>query len=87
MTNTDMTLPTEKEIIRDMYRFLRDHDDPPGIGTEACTEFWMRAAQDIGQLVSGQWNNHPLAMVLGMAVYDYLEKKCKAKARSEKARK
>ncbi len=79
MGDPDMTLPTEKEIIRDMYRYLRDHNDPPAIGTDACTEYWMRAARDIGQLVGVQWNNHPLAMALGIAVYDYLEKKCKAK--------
>ena len=80
MTNTDMTLPTEKEIIRDIYRYLRDHNDPPAIGAEDCSDYWMRAAQDISSLVGGQWNNHPLAVELGCAVYGYLEKKCKAKA-------
>ena len=80
MANTDMTLPTEKEIIRDIYRYLRDHNDPPAIGAEGCNDYWMRAAQDISSLVSGQWDNHPLAVELGCAVYGYLEKKCKAKA-------
>ncbi len=80
MVNTDMTLPTEKEIIRDIYRYLRDHNDPPAIGAEGCNDFWIQAAQDICTLVGGQWNNHPLAVELGCAVYGYLEKKCKAKA-------
>ena len=80
MNNTDMTLPTEKEIIRDIYRYLRDHNDPPAIGAEDCSDYWMRAAQDISSLVGGQWNNHPLAVELGCAVYGYLEKKSKAKA-------
>ena len=80
MTNTDMTLPTEKEILRDIYRYLRDHNDPPAIGAEDCNDFWIQAAQDICNLVSGQWGNHPLAVELGCAVYGYLEKKCKAKA-------
>ncbi len=79
MDNTDMTLPTEKEIIRDMYRYLRDHNDPPAIGTDACAEFWTQAARDIGQLVSEQWGNHPLAIGMGWVIYEYLEKKCKAK--------
>ena len=80
MTNTDMTLLTEKEIIRDIYRYLRDHNDPPAIGAEDCNDFWIQAAQDICNLVSGQWGNHPLAVELGCAVYGYLEKKCKARA-------
>ena len=80
MNNTDMTLPTEKEIIRDIYRYLRDYNDPPAIGAEGCNDFWIQAAQDICTLVGGQWNNHPLAVELGCAVYGYLEKKCKAKA-------
>lgn len=79
MDNTDMTLATEKEIIRDMYRYLRDHNDPPAIGTDAYTEFWTQAARDIGQLVSEQWGNHPLVIGMGWAIYEYLEKKCKAK--------
>ena len=81
MANTDMTLPTEKEIIRGIYRYLRDHNDPPAIGTDACNEFWLQAAQDICSLVSGQWDNHPLAVELGCVVYGYLEKKCKAKSK------
>jgi hypothetical protein len=39
-----------------------------------------KAAKDIGELVGGKWNNHPLAMELGMALYSYLEKKCKDKS-------
>ena len=69
----------EKAIMGDMFFFLRDHNDPPAIGTDACTVFWEKAAEDIGALVGTKWNNHPLAMEIGIALYNYLEKKCKAK--------
>ena len=69
----------ENGIMADMFYFLRDHNDPPAIGTDACTAFWEQAAKDIGNLVGGKWNNHQLAMEVGMAIYDYLDRKCKAK--------
>lgn len=73
-------MPNEEvEIMRDMFCFLRDHNDPPAVGTAACETYWLNAAKDIGALVGGKWNNHLLAMEVGMAVYNYLEKKCKAK--------
>jgi hypothetical protein len=69
----------EKAIMGDMFYFLRDHNDPPAVGTNACTTFWEKAAEDISALVGTKWNNHPLAMEIGIALYNYLEKKCKAK--------
>ena len=69
----------EKEVMADMFYFLRDHSDPPAIGTDACVAFWKKAAEDIGTLVGRKWNNHPLAMGIGVALYEYLEKKCKGK--------
>ena len=72
-------METEKEIIRDIWMYLKSHNDPPAIGSDACAAFWAKAAKDIGELVGGKWKNHPLAAELGMAVYSYLEKKCKAK--------
>ena len=53
----------EKNIMADMFYYLRDHN----------------AAADIGKLVDAKWKNHPLAMRIGVAMYEYLEKKCKAK--------
>ncbi len=69
----------EKAIMGDMFYFLRDHNDPPAVGTDACITFWEKAANDICALVGKKWKNHPLAMDLGVALYGYLEKKCKAK--------
>lgn len=69
----------EKDIMADMFYFLRDHDDPPAVGTDACNAFWEKAAKDMGNLVGSKWKNHPLAIGVGVALYEYLEKKCKAK--------
>ena len=69
----------ENEIMRDAYYFLRDHNDPPALGTDACTLFWQRAAKAVSALVSGKWHNHPLATEIMLGIYNYLEKKCKSK--------
>lgn len=71
-------MEAEKEIIRDMWLYLKTRNDPPALGTDACLAFWEKAAKDIGELVGGKWNNHPLAMELGLDMYSYLEQKCKA---------
>lgn len=71
--------PEEKEIMADMFYFLRDHNDPPANSTDECITFWEKAADDIGALVGRKWNNHPLALDMGVALYGYIEKKCKAK--------
>ena len=69
----------EKEIFRDMWRYLKEHHDPPQIGTEECVRFWENAAKNISSIVSAKWQNHPLALEMGVALYSYLETKCKAK--------
>ena len=67
----------EKDIMADMFYYLRDHNDPPVVGKDTCTDFREKAATDIGKLVGEKWKNHPLAMAIGVALYKYLEKKCK----------
>ena len=71
--------PEEKGIMADMFYFLRDHNEPPVAGSNACTSFWEKAAKDIGELVGGKWKNHPLAVALGIALYGYIETKGTAK--------
>ena len=73
-------MDAEKEIIRDVWLYLKAHHDPPALGTDACTAFWEKAARDIGEMVGGKWKNHPLAVELGMGVYSYLEQKCRSKS-------
>lgn len=70
-------METEKQIIRDIWIYLKEHHDPPTTGTEASAAFWEKAAKDISALAGEKWNNHSLAMDLGMEVYSYLEKKSK----------
>ncbi len=75
------TIPQdEHDILNDAYRFLREHNDPPAIGSPDCTPFWEHTAKDAGELVGSKWNNHPLATGIMLAIYNYLEKKCKAKS-------
>lgn len=71
--------PEEKDIMGDIFFFLRDHNDPPAVGTDDCTVFWQKTAKDMNDLVGKKWRNHPLAMALGTALYGYIEKKCKEK--------
>lgn len=66
--------------MRDAFYYLRDHNDPPALGTDACADFFLNAAKDMGTLVSVTWKNHPLAQNLILAIYEYLDVKCKAKA-------
>ena len=72
-------METEKEIIRDIWIYLKEHNEPPPMGSDACVAFWEKAANDIRDLVGVKWNNHPLAIKLGVALYCYLDEKCKRK--------
>ncbi len=71
--------PDENGIMADLYHFLRDHNDPPTADADGCAAFWEAAARDLHRLAEMKWHRHPLAMGLGIALYEYLEKKCKAK--------
>ena len=68
-------METEKEIIRDIWVFLKNHNHPPAVGTDACEGFWLDAVREIHEIVDVKWRQHPLALQLGMAMYAYLEKK------------
>ena len=71
--------PEENNIMRDAFYFLRDHINPPAIGTDECAEFFSKAAQELSQLVSVTWNNHPLAIEILIALCNYIEGKAKKK--------
>ena len=71
-------MPNEEvEIMRDMFCFLRDHNDPPRNGTDGAPDWWLKAVKDMGSL-DEKWRNHPLAQVVLMALFEYLEQKAKA---------
>lgn len=70
-------METEKEIIRDIWLYLKAHNAPPDAGYDASLAFWEKAARDIADF-AGKWQNHPLAVELGAAVYRYLCQKSKA---------
>jgi hypothetical protein len=64
----------EKAVMTDCYKFLNEFNQPPPGDVE---EWWAKAADALNEL--GRKNeNHPLALAVGPAVYDYLEQKWKA---------
>lgn len=69
----------ENDIMRDAFFFLRDHIDPPAIGSPACDVFWERAARQLSDL-GVKWNNHPLALKVLPSIYSYIEQKGRQKA-------
>ncbi len=68
----------EIEIMRDMFYFLRDHNDPPANEAPGAVDFWMQTVRDMSDLCR-KWGNHMLAkqVLVGMACY--LEEKGRAK--------
>ena len=71
MTNTEL------EIMLDAITYLGAHNHPPPTGTDEAVAWWMEAAEDIGA-VAVKWENHPLATIVLIALYEYLEGKAKA---------
>ena len=70
----------EKGIMEDIYYLLRDYGDPPPINEKGCEEFWYKAGSELTAVVGKKWNNHPLAMKLGLALFVYIEDKSKGGA-------
>lgn len=64
----------EKAVMTDCYRFLNEFDNPP---PGQADEYWARAAGALADL-GNRNRNHPLALLVGSAVYEYLEQKWKA---------
>ena len=67
----------EMGIMEDIYYLLRDYGDPPAITAKGCEEFWYKAGNELTAIVGKKWNNHPLAMKLGLALFAYIENKAK----------
>ena len=63
--------------MRDLYYFLGAHSDTPPYG-EAAVQFFTDTAESMKGL-HAKWKNHPLAVKVSIAVYEYLEIKSKAK--------
>ena len=61
----------EAEIMRDAYRFLNTHD-PPAHGD--LDQFWRKAAEDMIE-IGVKFRNHPLALEIIPAIYEYIEQK------------
>lgn len=65
----------ESDIMKDAWRFLKDHADPPR-SLAASEAFWAKAADDLAE-AGLKWEHHPLAVEVFTAVYLYIEHKQK----------
>lgn len=72
-----MLSETEIQIFRAAYRYLAAHPSPPPMSDQTATLAWWEAAANDIAAVSATWNNHPLAIKLLVAIYEYLEEKAK----------
>lgn len=65
---------TDKEhgILEDVGKYLETFSDVPGLNTSAVEGYWARAAEAINE-IGEKWKHHPLALKLGVAMYEYLE--------------
>lgn len=64
----------EKAVMTDCYKFLNEFNQPP---PGDAGEWWARAAAALGD-IGIRSRNHPLALTVGPAVFEYLEQKWKA---------
>lgn len=64
----------EKAVMTDCYRFLEKYGQPPAGRDD---DWWMEAAHALAG-IGEKHRNHPLALGVGCAVYEYIEAKWKA---------
>ena len=64
----------EKAVMTDCYKFLNEFNQPP---PGDAAEWWAKAAEALTDL-GNRNRNHPLALTVGPAVFEYLEQKWKA---------
>ena len=60
------------EILRDIGAYLILYQNPPSPQDESSEKWWKEAVTDAEKMLS-KWGNHPLAVSLLLAVYEYLE--------------
>lgn len=64
----------EKTVMTDCYKFLDKFNQPPA---GDAVDYWAKAAEALAE-IGNKNRNHPLALAVGPAVFDYLEQKWKA---------
>lgn len=64
----------ERAVMTDCYKFLDAFNQPPSGPADA---WWAKAADELG-LLGVKHKNHPLALAMGPAIFDYLEQKWRA---------
>ena len=67
----------ERAVMTDCYKFLNEFNQPPARDDPMCDGWWAKCGDALIGLQERN-RNHPLAMKMGMAVFEYLEEKWKA---------
>lgn len=73
-----MITEVETDIMRDVYKFLQAHSDPPPVRSPACAPWWNRTDIDAEQLAE-RHGNHYLILQMLATVLCWLEKKMEGK--------
>jgi len=68
---------TETAIMRDIFKYLKRNRDIPKLSES--DSFFEHAAKEIASFAE-YYKNHPLAVEMGIAAYNYLEKLVKENA-------
>lgn len=67
----------EKAVMTDCYKFLNEFNQPPARDDPMCDGWWEKCGDAAAELQARN-RNHPLAMKMGVAVFEYLEEKWRA---------
>ena len=70
--------PNEQIVLREIAGYLECCNNPPAHGAANEEAGWEQAAVALSEM-AGRCHNHPLMMEMGVAVYNYIEIKAKAK--------
>ncbi len=73
----------EQEIMRNAFIFLKTHCNPPFNTADTAHTWWLQTVQEM-VAVCNAWNNHPLAIAVFLALYDYIEDKANKKTEGSK---
>ena len=65
-------------VVRAAMEYLERFGNPPPYNAAESAEWWKKAAEALTEF-SRKNHDHPLALKLGTAIYEYIEIKAKAK--------
>lgn len=70
----------ETQIIRDLGVIIQANGEPPA-GNSTDSGSWWKRLSDMLSAFGEAWDGHPLAMKLGVALFEYYEDEAKDRFR------